>query len=96
MTIFKYIGSANHLVGRNVAICFNSGSLILDAEALCEVRGALARELDDHPEFVRQTPPELVEPKVEPKIEPAIEPAIEPKPKAKRVSKTTPTRRRKG
>lgn len=80
MHIFKYIGEATFLVGTNTAICFNSGSLILDKNGQCEVTGALARELDGHSDFERVEP--KVEPKPAPKVKPKPAPKVEPEVKA--------------
>jgi len=106
MSKFKYIGAnARSFAGKNVAICFNDGTITIDEDHTCACPPALEKALDSHPDFERLMQPaeqpakETQKPKAkatEIKVEqPKPVPKAEPEPKkpvAKPEAKKTETK----
>ena len=108
MSKFKYIGAnAKSFAGKNVAICFNDGTITIDEDHTCVCPPALQKALDAHPDFERLMQPaeqqaketqkpkaEATEIKVE-QPEPVEKPKAKPEPKkpvAKPEAKKTETK----
>lgn len=91
MTKFKYIGAhPDSIAGKNVAICFNDGTITVDVDHTCECPPALQEVLDNHPDFERLSPAKApaVQPEPKPKAQPKPAPVAEAKAEPKVVEKT--------
>ena len=91
MIKFKYVGAnAESFAGKNVAICFNDGTITIDEDRICECPPALEKALDKHPDYERLMPavaPTTVKSEPKPKAKetpaPKVKAKTEPKPKPK-------------
>ena len=80
MSKFKYIGAnAESFAGKNVAICFNDGTITIDEDYTCVCPPTLEKVLDAHPDYERLS--SAVAPAVKPEPKPVVK--AEPAPKAK-------------
>ena len=105
---YKYKGSAQHLVGTGVTLCFNEGSIIIESDGTFECPLELASTLDALPEEYERIseepapePPKKKaakpkpEPKPAPEPEPEPEPEPQPEPEPEPEVKPAPKRRRR-
>ena len=88
MSKFKYIGAnAESFAGKNVAICFNDGTITIDEDYTCVCPPALEEVLDTHPDYERLSSAVAPVVKSEPEPEPVKEKPepvkAKPAPKAK-------------
>ena len=93
---YKYKGSAQHLVGTGVTLCFNEGSIIIEADGTFDCPLQLASTLDALPDYERisEEPEAAPEPPkkkvVKAKPEPAPAPEPEPEPEVKSAPEPEP------
>ena len=84
--LYRYTGSAAHLIGTGVTLCFDEGTVVIGADRTFECPSLLAKRLDSLPDYERvgaapaPEPEPVAKPKPAPEPAPAPEPTPEPEP----------------